>query len=66
MQRTFWGIIVDFDATGQMLIIYSAFVKYSRESRNTLKQCMSFREAYDSFRMEALYNILFEYGTLRD
>jgi hypothetical protein len=30
MQRKLLGIIiVDFDATGQLLIIYSAFVKYS-------------------------------------
>ena len=32
MQRKLLGIInVDFDATGQLLIIYSAFVKYLRE-----------------------------------
>jgi hypothetical protein len=32
MQRKLLGIIsVDFDATGQLLIIYSAFVKYWRK-----------------------------------
>jgi len=36
------GIInVDFDAAGQLLIIYSAFVKYLRKNGNTLKQCNS-------------------------
>jgi hypothetical protein len=31
---------VDFDATGQLLIIYSAFVKYLRKKGNTMKQCI--------------------------
>jgi len=32
------GIInVDFDATGQLMIIYSAFVKYLRKNGNTIK-----------------------------
>ena len=36
------GIIeVDFDATGQLLTIYSAFVKYLRKNGNTMKQCIS-------------------------
>jgi len=36
------GIIkVDFDATDQLLIIYSAFVKYLRRNGNTVKQCIS-------------------------
>jgi hypothetical protein len=36
------GIInVDFDATGQLLIIYSGFVKYLRKNGNTIKQCIS-------------------------
>jgi len=33
---------VDFDATGQGLVIYSAFVKYWRKNGNTTKQCISF------------------------
>ena len=33
------GIInVDFDATGHLLIIYSAFIKYLRKYGNTVKQ----------------------------
>ena len=33
---------VDFDATGQLLIIYSAFIKYLRKNWNTVKQCISY------------------------
>jgi len=37
------GIInADFDATGQLLILYSAFVKYLRKNENTMKQCISY------------------------
>ena len=32
---------MDFDATGQILIIYSAFVKYFRKYGNTTKQYIS-------------------------
>jgi len=35
-------ISVDFDATVQLLIIYSAFVKYLRKNGNTMKQCISY------------------------
>jgi len=36
------GVIkVDFDATVQLLIIHSAFVKYLRKNGNTTKQCLS-------------------------
>jgi len=36
------GIIsVDFDATGQLLITYSAFVRHLRKNGNTMKQCIS-------------------------
>jgi len=34
-------IIVDFDATRQLLIIYSAFIKYLRKNGNTTKQYMN-------------------------
>ena len=65
MHRKFWGIIsVDFNATCQMLIIYSALVRYWKEERNIMKQRISFRRAYDSVRKEALYNILILSGTL--
>jgi hypothetical protein len=33
---------VDFNATGQLLIRYSAFVKYLRKNGNTMKQCISY------------------------
>jgi len=43
---------VDFNATGQLLILHSAFVKYLRKNYN----------AYDSLRKEVLYNFLTEFG----
>jgi hypothetical protein len=37
------GIIsVEFDATSQLLITYSAFAQYLRKKENTLKQCISY------------------------
>jgi len=56
---------VDFDATGQLLIIYSAFVRNLRKNGNTMKQCISsidLKKAYDSVRREVLCNILVEFG----
>ena len=42
MQRKLLGIIiVDFDAAGQLLIIYSAFVKYLRKNGNTSKSVLT-------------------------
>jgi len=42
MQRKLLEIInVDFDATGQLLFIYCAFVKYLRKNGNTVKQCIT-------------------------
>jgi len=43
MQRKLLVIInVDFDATGQLLIVYSAFIKYLGEKMGkTTKQCIS-------------------------
>jgi len=42
MQKKLLGIIsVNFDAAGQLLIIYSAFVKYLRKNGSTTKQCIS-------------------------
>ena len=35
-------ISVDFDATGQLLVIYSAVVKYLRKNGNTIKQRISY------------------------
>jgi len=43
------GIIsVDSDATGQPLIIYSAFVKYLRKNGNTMKQCIALYRLQES------------------
>jgi len=43
MQRKLLGIIiVDFNTTDHLLIVYSAFVKYSRKSGNTIKLCISY------------------------
>jgi hypothetical protein len=57
---------VEFDATGQLLIIYSAFIKYYEKkweySKAVHQLFMNFKKAYDSVRSEVLYNILIEYG----
>jgi len=43
MQSKLFGIIiVDFDATDQLVIICSAFVKYLRKNGNTVKWCISY------------------------
>jgi hypothetical protein len=67
MLRKLLGIIsVDFDATSQLLIIYSAFVKYLRKkwqfNEATQQLLIDFKKAYDSVRREVLYNILIEFG----
>jgi hypothetical protein len=67
MQRKLLGIInVDSDAIGQLLIIYSVFVKYLKrkwEHNKAVHQLfIDFKKAYDSVRREALYNILIEFG----
>jgi len=52
--------------TMKILIIYSAFVKYWRkkwEYNEAVHQLfIDFKKAYDSVRMEVLYNILIEFG----
>ena len=57
---------MDFEATGQLLTIYTAFVKYLRRNGNTKKAVhqlfIDFKKAYDSVRSEVLYNILMEFG----
>jgi hypothetical protein len=51
------GIIsVGFDVTDQLLIRFSAFVRYWR------KKWEYDEKAYDSVRREVLYNILIEFG----
>jgi len=66
MQRKLLGIInVDFNATGQLPIIHSAFAKYLRkigEYNEAGHQLFTdFKKAYDSVRREVLYNILIEF-----
>jgi len=61
------GIIsVDFDATGQLLIIHSAFVKCLRkkwEYNEAVHQLViEFKKAYDSVRRGVLYIIPFDFG----
>jgi hypothetical protein len=54
-----------FQATGQLLTTYSAFVKYLRknESKQAVHQLfIDLKKVYDSIRWEALYNILIESG----
>ena len=57
---------MDFEAAGQLLVIYSAFVKHLRkkwEYNEAVHQLfMDFKKAYDSVRTEVLYNILIEFG----
>ena len=67
MRRKLSGIInVAFDATGRLLIIYSAFAKYLRkkwEYNEEVRQLfIDFKKAYDSVRREILYKILIEFG----
>jgi len=62
-KRRLLGIVtVDFNEMGQLLIIYFGFVRYLRKKGNTMRQCIEFKEAYDSVRWEVLYNILIEFG----
>jgi len=56
---------VEFDATVQLLNMYSALVKYLRkkwEYNEAVHQLfIDFKKAYDSVRREVLYNILVEF-----
>ena len=57
---------MDSDATGQLLIVYSAFVKYLKkkwEYNEAVHQLfIDFKKAYDSVKTEVLNNILIEFG----
>jgi hypothetical protein len=59
-------ISVGFDATGQLLIIYSEFIKYLRRNGDTMKQFISFlwtcKKVKYSVRREVFYNTLMEFG----
>jgi hypothetical protein len=66
MQGKLLGIInVDFDATGQLLIIYSAFFKYVEKKwdhNEAVHQLLiDFKKASDSVRTEILCNILLSF-----
>jgi hypothetical protein len=66
MQGKLLGFLnVDFDATGQVQIIYSAFVKYLRKKREYDKSVhqsyKGFMKAYDSVTREALYIVRIEF-----
>ena len=55
------------DATGRLLIIYSASAKYWRKweySEPVHQLFIDFKKAYDSVRREVLYNILIELVSL--
>ena len=60
------GIVnVDFEAAGQLLIIYSAFVKYLKKweyDEAVHHLFIDFKKAYDSVRREVLCNILIAFG----
>jgi len=62
-------INLDFEATVQLLILYSAFVKYLRkkwEYNEAVHQLfIGFEKAYDSVSRETLYCILIEFGVCR-
>jgi hypothetical protein len=65
MQRKSMGVIdVDFNATGQILIIYSALVKYLRKYEKTMKQCISYLWTSRKPIIQVLYNILIEFCIL--
>jgi hypothetical protein len=66
-QRKLLGIInADFNTTGQLLIIYSAFGKYLRKNGNTKKQCISSsltsRELMNKLGERSCKNIPIEIG----
>ena len=65
MQRKLLGIInVDFDATGQLLITYSAFVKYLLKNGNAMKQCISYLQTTSFWCGNLKLDVPFEYTGL--
>jgi len=54
---------VDFDATGQLLIMYSEILQKIWQYNEAVHHLfIAFKKAYDSDRREELYNILIEFG----
>ena len=63
MQRKLLGVIsVDFDATGQLLIIHQILEKEWEYNEAEHQLFIDFKNAHDSVRREGLYNILIESG----
>jgi hypothetical protein len=63
MQRKLLGTFnVDFDTTGQQLIIYSAFIKKWDYNKAVHQLFVVFKKAYNSVRREVLYNIFIDFG----
>jgi hypothetical protein len=62
------GIIsVDFDIINQLLIRYSAFVRYWRKNGSTIRLYQlftDFKTANDSVRREVMHNIIIEFGIM--
>jgi len=61
------GIInVDFDTTGQLLIIYSAFIEYLKkkwEYNEAVHHLLTdFKKIYDSVGRAVSYSVLIEFG----
>jgi len=59
MQRKLLISSMDFDTTGQLLLIYSAFVKYFRKKWECSE---AVHQLYIDFRSEVLFNMLFGHG----
>jgi hypothetical protein len=58
-------INVGSDVTDQLLIRFSAFVRYWKKNGsrvNSISAIHDFKKAYDSVKSELLYNILIEFG----
>jgi hypothetical protein len=53
---------VGFEVTDQLLIRFSAFVRYWRKNGTVHHLFIGFNKTYDSVRREILYNILKEFG----
>jgi hypothetical protein len=55
---------LDFDAKEQLLILYSAFLKYLKKllyNESVHHLFIDFKKVYDLIRREVLYNILIEF-----
>jgi hypothetical protein len=55
-------ISLGFDVTGQLLIRFSAFIRYWEYNETVHQLFIDFKKACDSVRREVLYNIPIEFG----